>query len=69
MNAIRSVFNALSNLAASINAIAGVLDVAAGKLRQQLALDEAHVIEHQPAVLEDGTPTAKRNGRKTAASV
>ena len=39
MNAIRNVFNAFSNLAASVNALAGVIDVATGRLRQQLALD------------------------------
>jgi hypothetical protein len=50
MNAIRSVFTALSNLAASINALASVLDVAAGRIRQQLALDgdTGPVLEHQP---------------------
>ena len=39
MNAIRNVCNAFSNLAASVNALAGVIDVATGRLRQQLALD------------------------------
>jgi hypothetical protein len=39
MNAIGNVFNAFSNLAASVNALASVIDLATGRLRQQLALD------------------------------
>jgi hypothetical protein len=41
MNAIRNVFTALSNLAASINALAGVLDGASHRLRQQLDYEPA----------------------------
>jgi hypothetical protein len=50
MNAIRSVFNALANLATSINGLAAVLDAASVRLHQQLALDgDAPVIDHIPA--------------------
>jgi hypothetical protein len=41
MNAIKNVFNALSNVTASLNALAGVIDMASNRLRQQL--------EHEPA--------------------
>ena len=64
MNAIRSVFAALGNLAASINGMASVLDVATGRLRQQLALDyDPAVLPHNGEVIDtDDTPPAK--GRK-----
>jgi hypothetical protein len=64
MNAIRSVFTALSNLAQSINGLASVLDVAAGRMRQQLALDyDPAVLPHNGEVIDgDDTPPAK--GRK-----
>ena len=66
MNAIRNVFNAFSNLAASVNALAGVIDLATGRLRQQLALDGdmPPVLDHQPAEKPDasanGTTTKKK---------
>jgi hypothetical protein len=58
MNAIRSVFAALSNLAASINELASVFDVATCRLRQQLALDgeSAPILEHQPLGDPEDTP-------------
>jgi hypothetical protein len=67
MNAIRSVFAALGNLAASINGLASVIDVATGRLRQQLALDyDPHVLPHNGEVINsDDTPPAK--GRKAKA--
>ncbi len=40
MNMLRNVFSAFANLAASVNALAGVIDAAAGRLRQNLALDD-----------------------------
>lgn len=65
MNAIRNVFTALANLASSINGLAAVLDVATGKLRQQLALDDGPaVIEHAPGESEEPT----RNGRTRKAA-
>jgi hypothetical protein len=68
MNAIRNVFNAFSNLAASVNALASVIDLATGRLRQQLALDDAMpVIEHQPAE-EPDSATANGKGRTSKAS-
>jgi hypothetical protein len=71
MNAIRSVFAAFTNLAASVNALSGVIDGAAGRLRQQLALDEVSapaVIEHQPPASDaDEPPSTKgRKARTTA---
>jgi hypothetical protein len=67
MNAIRSVFAALGNLAASINGLASVLDVATGRLRQQLALDfDPSVLPHKDEVIDnDDTPSPK--GRKAKA--
>lgn len=50
MNAIRNVFAAFANLAASLNALAGVIDQATGRLKQQLAFEPAEVpivLEHQ----------------------
>lgn len=74
MNAIRNLFAAFTNLAASLNSLASVIDVTTGRLRQQLAIDEAHalpsgeIIDVAGIPATDGnTPTAKgRNGRKTA---
>jgi hypothetical protein len=49
MRSLTSLFNAVGNLAASLNSLAGVVDLPAGRLRQQLAFDEAgQVLEHQP---------------------
>ena len=65
MNAIRNVFTALSNLAASINALAGVLDGASNWFRQQLnyepsppALPHGEVIDAAPE--GNGTVKGKR---------
>jgi hypothetical protein len=41
MRSIGNLFTAFANLAASVKALAGVIDVATGRLRQQLALDDA----------------------------
>lgn len=67
MNAIRSVFVALSNLASSINGLANVLDVATGRLRQQLALDgeSAPILEHHSPTDDKETQIAK--GKKAKA--
>jgi len=68
MNSIRSLWNALGNLAASINALAGVVDVAAGRLRQQLALDgepSAVVLEHHSSEALD-EPAPSTNGKRRA---
>jgi hypothetical protein len=56
MNAIRSVFAAFTNLAASINALASVIDLATDRLRQQLALDS------EPLVLPHDSDTTSSNG-------
>jgi hypothetical protein len=62
MNSIRSVFTALANLAASINGLASVLDVATGRIRQQLAFDgdTGPVLEHQPL---DDAPAKHRKAK------
>jgi hypothetical protein len=66
MNAIRNVFNAFSNLAASVNALAGVIDLATGRLGQQLTLDgdTPPVLDHQPAEEPDPTANATATKRK-----
>ena len=74
MNAIRSVFSAFSNLAASVNALAGVIDVATGRLRQHLALDsDPLVLPHDGGMghtEEDmaGSNGSNKRGRSKAAS-
>jgi hypothetical protein len=67
MNAIRSVFTALSNLAASVNALPSVIDLATGRLRQQLAQDyDPPILPHNGEVIDtDDTTPAK--GRKAKA--
>jgi hypothetical protein len=66
MKAIRNVFNAFSNLAAGVNALAGVIDLATGRLRQQLALDgeTPPVLDHQPAEEPDATANGTVTKRK-----
>jgi hypothetical protein len=66
MQSIRNLFSAFANVAASLNALAGVIDAATGRLRQQLAaegIDPAHVIDNQPASEE-----ANGTGRKRKAT-
>ena len=69
MNEIRNVFNAFSNLAASVNALAGVIDLATGRLRQQLALDgeTPPVLDHQPAEAPDATANGTKRKARTNA--
>ena len=63
MNAIRNVFNAFSNLAASVNALAGVIDVATGRLRQQLALDsDPLVLPHDGGIGHTELDIPSNNG-------
>jgi hypothetical protein len=63
MNAIRNVFNALSNLAASVNALAGVIDLATGRLRQQLTLDgDPLVLPHNGGMGHTEEDIASNNG-------
>jgi hypothetical protein len=71
MNAIRSIFAAFTNLAASVNALASVIDGAAAKLRMQLAA------ESDPPALRRGevegaeaetTLAANGKGRKAKAT-
>jgi glyoxylase-like metal-dependent hydrolase (beta-lactamase superfamily II) len=59
--------NAFTNLAASVNALAGVLDVATSRLRQSLALDEvAPALTHGEVIDNDEPAPAKRNGKAKA---
>jgi len=63
MNAIRNVFNAFSNLATSVNALAGVIDLATGRLRQQLALDsDPLVLPHDGDMGHTESDTTSSNG-------
>lgn len=80
MFGIDTVRKALANLAASINNLSSVVDVAAGHLRQQLALEDrtppthtvidAHALPSPPDGHrgDDGHSNGRR-GRKAAASV
>ncbi|HEY7157931.1 MAG TPA: hypothetical protein VH575_28495 [Gemmataceae bacterium] len=74
MNAIRNVFKALSNLAASVNALASVIDLATGRLRQQLALDgDPLVMAHDGGMghTESAIPSSNgsnKRGRSKATS-
>jgi hypothetical protein len=68
MRSIGNLFTAFTKLAASINTLAGVVDVATVRLRQQLALDEAAPALTHGEILdaEDSRPT-KRNSKARAA--
>jgi len=64
VNAIRNVFNAFSNLAASLTALASVIDLATGRLRQQLALDsDPLVLPHDGDSAADSTSSNGLNKR------
>ncbi len=67
MRSITRLFTAVGALAESLLALASVLDVATGKLRQQLVLDGVEVIDHHPGV-EGGAdePPAKRTKKASA---
>jgi hypothetical protein len=67
MNAIRSVFSALSNLASSFNGLAAVIDQARERLSQQLALDgePAPALEHQGEILEHAAATNGTGKRRS----
>lgn len=60
MKSIARLFSAFGTLADSLLALAGVIDVATGRIRMQLAHEDTlpDVIEHQPA--------AEGKGRKAA---
>jgi hypothetical protein len=63
------VFSALSNLAASMNNLAGVIDVATGRLRQSLALDDtAPALMHGDVIDAEEPAPAKRNTRTAKAT-
>jgi hypothetical protein len=67
MQSIRNVFAAFANLAASLNALASVVDVATGRLRQSLALDEPALLPPGDVIDAEPEPaTARRNGRTKA---
>jgi hypothetical protein len=69
MQSIRNVFAAFANLAASLNALASVVDTATGRLRQSLALDETPAMLPGDVIDAEPEPAAtRRNGRtKTTA--
>ncbi|HEY7159457.1 MAG TPA: hypothetical protein VH575_36260 [Gemmataceae bacterium] len=63
MNVIRNVFNAFNNLAVSVNALASVIDLATGRLRQQLALDgDPLVMPHDGGMGHTEEAIASSNG-------
>jgi hypothetical protein len=61
-------------LADSLLALAGVVNIATDKLRQQLAVEAVEVIEHQPAGVEASTvpgegtvePASAKRSRRSA---
>jgi hypothetical protein len=72
MRSIGRLFAAFGTLADSLLALASTVDIAMGRLRQQLAVEAVEVLEHQPAgeasPADPSAPepaTAKR-GRKSA---
>jgi hypothetical protein len=74
MRSISNLIRAIAPLAGSINGLATLIDTTTGRLRMQLALDEAStVLEHQPAGDDnaplDGTTNSTGKGRKAKASV
>jgi hypothetical protein len=75
MRSITRMFSAFGTLADCVLALAGVVDVVTGRLRQQFALDEAlpTVLEHQPAGGEnaalDGSSNGTAKSRKRAGAV
>lgn len=61
--AIRNVFTAFANLAASINALAHVIQTATTKLEMQIGAadnQETHVLEHEPAAVGNGRRRKQR---------
>ena len=70
MRSASKLFAALGTLADSILALASVVDVATGQLRQQLALDEAPPALPHGEILdaEEPAPSTKRNGRTSKAA-
>ncbi len=68
MNALRSVFAALANLAASVNSLAVVIDAATGRLRQQLAEGDAPAPLPHNAEVEgaEGNPSTNRRRKAMA---
>jgi hypothetical protein len=70
MNAIRNVFTAFANLAASVNALASDIDGATRRLGHRLALDEAlPALTHGEVIDADKpAPSTKRNGRTSKAT-
>jgi hypothetical protein len=74
MRSISRLLSAFSTLADSLLALAGVVNIATDKLRQQFAVEAVEVIEHQPAGVEAPTgqgecpvePSAAKRSRRSA---
>jgi hypothetical protein len=65
MRSIGKLFTAFVTLADSLLALAGLVDIATDKLRQQLTTETGtHIIEHEAGAVAE---TTRRNGKKTAA--
>jgi hypothetical protein len=67
MNVLSRLWRAVAGLAESVEALAGTVGEANGRLRQRLALDGAgaspgEVIDQGPAA--EALPAPRRNGRK-----
>jgi hypothetical protein len=70
MNAIRNLITGFANLTASVNALAGVIDLTSGRLRQSLALGEAApALPHSDVLDADKPAPAKRSSRTAKAAV
>ena len=70
MNAIRSVFNALSTLAASIVGLAAVIDMATGRLRQQLEHEPPQplpALSHRNVIDAADSPAPRRKAKVASA--
>lgn len=63
MRSLTKLFGAVGSLADSILALASIVDVATGRLRQNLALDDAEAPALPHADIIDNEPTGRRSGR------
>jgi len=68
MRSIANVFTAFTNLAASVNSLAGVIDAASARLRLQLAgeSEPPEVLEHSPAGEVQAPAPGESKGRRRA---
>ncbi|HTU21627.1 MAG TPA: hypothetical protein VMG10_26560 [Gemmataceae bacterium] len=69
MRSIANVLNAFTNLAASVNSLAGVIDAATARLRLQLAgeSEPPEVLEHQLPEVQAPAPGESKGRRRAGA--